>query len=232
MHALGRIFSTARAELVGRALAVAVVAAVTALPAGSQAAIFNSAAPAAAGATLSFKTTPGTFTGRWAYRSIAVSGDPKATLAKMALGTSEFDLVEQGGKITGTRPAGKGKTYPVEGFAVYAARRAPQVVLHSTSVVNGKTYEYDYFGFLMPSWNVGATQPDTFMGTVVRTDPSAPEAPAIVVSFIATRESAAAAATAPADEATPKAAVAKPAKSAKPAAAPADATVAPAAGTN
>ncbi|MEO8882058.1 MAG: hypothetical protein ABI377_01355 [Devosia sp.] len=232
MRISGRIFSIARAEILGRALAVASIGTLAVLPGVADAAIFNSPAPAAPSATLSFKSTAGTFTGRWAYRSIAISGDPKTTLAKMSLGNSEFDLVEQGGKITGTRPASKGKTYPVDGFAVYAARRAPQVVLHSTSVVNGKTYEYDYFGFLMPTWNVGANQPDTFMGTVVRTDPSAPEAPAIVVSFIATRESAAAAAAAPADDATPKAATAKPAKPAKTAAAPADATAAPATGTN
>jgi hypothetical protein len=37
---------------------------------------------------------------------------------------------------------------------------------------------------------VTANQPDTFMGTVVRTDPATPDAPAIVASFIATREGA------------------------------------------
>jgi hypothetical protein len=69
-------------------------------------------------------------------------------------------------------------------------------VLHSTSEVNGKSYEYDYFGYLMPSWAVGAAQPDTFMGTVVRTDAASPDAPAVVVSFIATREEVAAPAAA------------------------------------
>jgi hypothetical protein len=84
------------------------------------------------------------------------------------------------------------------------------VVLHSTSVVNGKSYEYDYFGYLMPSWSVEGAQPDTFMGTVVRTDPDAPEAAAVIVSFIATREAEAAPAGAagdgealPADSAIP-----------------------------
>jgi len=216
MRGWGGIFSTARAGIAGTALVIVAAGAVAVLPGIAEAAIFNSPAPAASEASLTFKTTPGTFTGHWAYRSIAISGDPKMTLAKMSLGNSEFDLVEQGGKITGTRPAGKGKTYPVDGFAVYGARRAPQVVLHSTSVVNGKSYEYDYFGFLMPTWNVGATQPDTFMGTVVRTDPSAPEAPAIVVSFIATRATTAAAAL-PADQATPR--PAKPAAKPAPAAA-------------
>lgn len=159
-----------------------------ALPA--QAAIFQTAQPAAT-ASLAFKTTPGAFSGQWSYQSIAISGNPKAALAKMSLGSSEFSLTEQGGKITGTRPAGKGKTYPVDGFVVYGLRRAPQIVLHSTSVVNGKSYEYDYFGYLMPTWSVTANQPDTFMGTVVRTDPAAADAPAIVASFIATREGSA-----------------------------------------
>src|SRR5882724_5167224 len=102
-------------------LAVAVMAAlaVPLAPLGAKAAIFNSGSAPASEASLSFKTTQGTLTGKWAYRSIAITGDPKASFAKMALGSSEFDLVEQGGKITGTRPAPKGKTYPVTGFVVY-----------------------------------------------------------------------------------------------------------------
>ncbi|HVX80907.1 MAG TPA: hypothetical protein VHB23_05970 [Devosiaceae bacterium] len=179
----------------GSAMAAAAIVglmASLAMPQTAAAAIFGSSKPAEPESTLTFKSAAGTLTGKWAYRLIAISGDPKTSLSKMSLGASEFDLVEEGGKITGTRPAGKGKSYPVEGFVVYGARRAPQIVLHSTSDVNGKTYEFDYFAYLMPSWNVTATQPDTFMGTVVRTDPSAPDAPAIVVSFIATREAAAA----------------------------------------
>ena len=180
-------------------------------PVPAEAALFQTAQPAKS-ASLSFKATPGIFTGQWSYQSIAVSGNPKTTLARMTLGGSEFTLTEQGGKITGTRPAGRDKTYPVEGFAVYGPRRAPEIVLHSVSVVNGKSYEYDYFGYLMPSWSVNATQPDTFMGTVVRTDPDAPDAAAVVVSFIATRQAAAAPAAStkggkaeslPADSATP-----------------------------
>ncbi len=162
-------------------------AAMLLLPSAADAAIFNSP-KADDTASLNFKTQPGTFTGHWVSRSIAISGDPKTALAKMSLGSSEFDLTEQGGKITGTRPGpAKGKPYDVTGFVVYGARRAPQIVLHSTSVVGGKTYEYDYLGYLMPSWNVSGSQPDTFMGTVVRTDPAAPEAPATIVNFIATR---------------------------------------------
>jgi len=179
----------------GRPLFALALATALLLPGLAHAAIFESAPPANT-ATLTFKSGAGALTGKWAYRSIAITGNPSTAWSRMSLGSSEFDLVEKGGKITGTRPAGKGKTYDVSGFVVYASRRAPQVVLHSTSVVNGKTYEYDYFGYLMPTWNVSATQPDTFMGSVVRTDPSAPDAPAIVASFIATREPAEAAAPA------------------------------------
>ena len=168
-------------------LAGMVIAALAVAPIPAEAALFQTAQPAKS-ATLSFKSSPGIFTGQWSYQSIAISGNPKTSLARMSLGGSEFTLTEQGGKITGTRPAGKGKTYPVEGFAVYGARRAPEIVLHSVSTVNGKSYEYDYFGYLMPAWSVTANQPDTFMGTVVRTDPAAPDAPAIVASFVATRE--------------------------------------------
>jgi hypothetical protein len=188
------------------------------VPGAAEAAIFGSPAPAAAASSLAFKTAAGSVGGRWAYRSIAISGDPKALMTKLALGSSEFDLTEAGGKITGTRPgAAKGETYPVTGFVVYGARKAPQIVLHSTSVVNGKTFEYDYFGYLMPSWTVGGAQADTIMGTVARTDPQAPEAAAIVVSFIATRESA----DAPKPAAAPKPAVVKPKPKPAAAAAPA-----------
>jgi hypothetical protein len=216
-----------------KAVSGLLLAAVLLAPGAANAAIFGSPAPAAAASSLAFKTAPGSVGGRWAYRSIAISGDPKALMTKLALGSGEFDLTEAGGKITGTRPgAAKGETYPVTGFVVYGPRKAPQIVLHSTSDVNGKTYEYDYFGYLMPSWNVsGGAQADTIMGTVVRTDPSAPEAAAIVVSFIATRESAGAAlpsdASKPADAPKPakpaKPKPAKPAADAAPAAAPADA---------
>ena len=216
MHVFRSISSFGGLATARRAVALAAMVATVAAPGLADAAIFNSPAPAANPSSLTFKGAPGTFTGKWTYRSIAISGDPKVPLSKMSLGTSEFDLVEQGGKITGTRPAGKGKTYDVTGFAIYGSHRAPQVVLHSTSVVGGKSYEYDYFGFLMPSWNVAAEQPDTFMGTVVRTDPAAPEAPAVVVSFIATRVAAAAA------DAGPAARPARPAaRAAKPVAAPA-----------
>ena len=197
------------------------------VPGAADAAIFNSPTPAASASSLAFKTAAGSVGGRWAYRSIAISGDPKALMTKLALGSSEFDLTEAGGKITGTRPgAAKGETYPVTGFVVYGPRKAPQIVLHSTSVVNGKTFEYDYFGYLMPSWTVGGAQADTIMGTVARTDPQAPEAAAIVVSFIATRESA----DAPKPATAPKPAAVKPKpKPAAAAAAPAAAPAAPAA---
>ena len=207
-----------------KAVSGLLLAAVLLAPGAANAAIFGSPAPAAAASSLAFKTAPGSVGGRWAYRSIAISGDPKALMTKLALGSGEFDLTEAGGKITGTRPgAAKGETYPVTGFVVYGPRKAPQIVLHSTSVVNGKTFEYDYFGYLMPSWTVGGAQPDTIMGTVARTDPQAPEAAAIVVSFIATRESA----DAPKPAAAPKPAVVKPKP--KPAAAAAPAAAAPAA---
>lgn len=174
----------------GRGLAALMVGAALLVPA-----TFMAATPAAAASSLTFKSGAGTLTGKWAYRSIGISGDPKVPLSKLSLGSSQFDLVEEGGKITGTRPAGKGKTYEVSGFVVYGSRRAPQVVLHSTSVVNGKTYEYDYFAYLMPAWSVGVAQPDTFMGTVVRTDPEVADGDPIVVSFIATREPEAAGAS-------------------------------------
>ena len=215
----------------GRGATGLLFAAALLVPGVASAAIFNSPTPAASASSLTFKTAAGSVAGRWAYRSIAISGDPKALMTKLALGSSEFDLTEEGGKITGTRPgAAKGETYPVTGFVVYGPRKAPQIVLHSTSVVNGKTFEYDYFGYLMPSWTVGGAQADTIMGTVARTDPQAPEAAAIVVSFIATRESADAPKPAAASKPAPVKPKPKPKPAAAdPAAAPAAAPAAPAA---
>src|SRR5664279_5544932 len=87
-----------------KAVSAVLLAAALVAPGVANAAIFNSPAPAAAASSLAFKTTAGSVAGRWAYRSIAISGDPKALMAKLALGSSEFDLTEAGGKITGTRP--------------------------------------------------------------------------------------------------------------------------------
>ena len=56
----------------------------------------------------------------------------------------------------------------------------------------------DYFGYLIPSWSVGANEPDTIMGTVLRSDPANPSASPLIASFAATREAVAAPKAAPA----------------------------------
>ncbi|MBI4922642.1 MAG: hypothetical protein HY834_12920 [Devosia nanyangense] len=137
--------------------------------------------------TLSLTAQAGAFTGKWVYRSFSVSSDPKATLAKLALGLNELTLTEQGGRIAGTR-TGQGVSYDLAGTALYAAKQGATIRLHGTATISGKTYNYDYFGYLMPSWSVGGTQPDTIMGTVLRSDPANPANAPLIAAFAATRE--------------------------------------------
>ena len=50
-----------------------------------------------------------------------------------------------------------------------AGRHGPTA--SSTATVSGKPYNYDYFGYLMPSWGDAGTPSDTILGTVLRSDP-------------------------------------------------------------
>ncbi|MDO8360938.1 MAG: hypothetical protein Q7T08_13000 [Devosia sp.] len=137
--------------------------------------------------TLTLMAEAGAFTGKWVYRSFSVSSDPKATLAKLALGLNELTLTEQGGRIAGTR-TGQGVSYDLAGTALYVAKQGATIRLHGTATISGKTYNYDYFAYLIPSWSVGGTQPDTIMGTVLRSDPANPANAPLIASFAATRE--------------------------------------------
>jgi len=138
--------------------------------------------------TLSVMAQPGSFTGKWVYRSFSVSANPKDTLAKIALGLNELTLTETGkGQIAGQR-TGQGVTYDLAGNAFYAPKQGATIRLHGTATISGKTYNYDYFGYLIPTWSVGGAQPDTIMGTVLRSDPANPANAPLIASFAATRE--------------------------------------------
>src|SRR3954454_18625982 len=101
--------------------------------------------------TLTLNAQSGTFAGKWVYRSFGVSSNPKDTLAKLALGLNELVLTEQGGKVAGQR-TGQGVTYDLAGNAFYAAKQGATIRLHGTATISGKAYNYDYFGYLIPSW--------------------------------------------------------------------------------
>jgi hypothetical protein len=137
--------------------------------------------------TLTLMAQAGAFTGKWVYRSFGNSGNPKDTLAKISLGLNELTLTEQGGKVTGQR-TGQGVSYDLAGVALYAPKQGATIRLHGTATISGKTYNYDYFGYLIPSWSVGGAQPDTILGTVLRTDPTNPANAPLIASFSATRE--------------------------------------------
>lgn len=138
--------------------------------------------------TLTLNAQPGTFTGKWVYRSFSVSSKPGDTLAKLALGLNELELTEQNGRIVGKR-IGQGVNYDLSGIARYIARQGATIRLTGQATISGKTYNYDYFGYLIPAWSVnGAAQPDTIMGTVLRSDPANPSDAPLIASFAATRE--------------------------------------------
>lgn len=137
--------------------------------------------------TLTLMAQSGAFAGKWVYRSFGNSGNPKETLAKISLGLNELTLTEQNGKVTGQR-TGQGVSYDLSGIALYAPKQGATIRLHGTATISGKTYNYDYFGYLIPSWSVGGTQPDTILGTVLRSDPTNPANAPLIASFAATRE--------------------------------------------
>jgi hypothetical protein len=139
--------------------------------------------------TLTLNGQAGTFNGKWVYRSFSVSPSPKDTLAKLALGLNELMLTEQNGKVSGQR-TGQGVTYDLTGTALYAAKQGATLRLHGTATISGKSYNYDYFGYLIPAWSVGGSQPDTILGTVLRSDPTNAANAPLVASFAATREAA------------------------------------------
>ena len=139
--------------------------------------------------TLTLSAQAGAFTGKWVYRSFGVSAKPADTLAKLALGLNELTLTEQGGKIAGQR-TGQGVTYDLTGNAFYAAKQGATIRLHGTATIGGKSYNYDYFGYLMPAWSVAGAQSDTILGTVLRSDPANPANAPLIASFSATREAA------------------------------------------
>jgi hypothetical protein len=138
--------------------------------------------------TLTLNAQPGTFAGKWVYRSFSISNKPGDTLAKLALGLNELELTEQGGRVVGKR-TGSNVSYDLTGQALYVARQGATLRLTGQATIDGKIYNYDYFGYLIPAWSVnGATQYDTIMGTVLRSDPTNPSNEPLIASFTATRQ--------------------------------------------
>lgn len=137
--------------------------------------------------TLTLGAQAGFFTGKWIYRSFANSTNPKDTLAKLAYGTNELVLTEQNGQVGGQR-LGQGVTYDLVGNTFYAAKQGATIRLHGTATISGKTYNYDYFGYVVPSWTGIGSEPDTILGTVLRSDPANPANAPLIASFSATRE--------------------------------------------
>jgi hypothetical protein len=116
-----------------------------------------------------------------------VSANPKDTLSKLQYGINELVLTEQGGKVAGQR-LGQGVTYDLTGNTFYAAKQGATIRLHGTATISGKTYNYDYFAYVVPSWTGVGTQADTILGTVLRSDPANPANAPLIASFSATRE--------------------------------------------
>jgi len=138
--------------------------------------------------TLTLMAQAGAFTGKWVYRSYSVSSKPTEPLSKLALGLNELEITEgKNGALTGKR-TGQGVNYDLTGVARYAPKVGATISLHGTATISGKTYNFDYFAYLMPAWGVSGAQPATIMGTVLRTDAANPSAPPLIASFSATKE--------------------------------------------
>ncbi|HWA19828.1 MAG TPA: hypothetical protein VG757_12605 [Devosia sp.] len=137
--------------------------------------------------SLQLLATSGAFAGKWVYRSFDISNDPRKSLGNIALGQSELTLTESNGAVTGTR-TGQGATYELSGVARYAPKQGATIRLHGTATISGKTYNYDYFGYLIPSWSVSTKLPDTILGTVLRSDPANPNNAPVIASWSAVRE--------------------------------------------
>ena len=89
--------------------------------------------------TLTLNAQPGTFTGKWVYRSFSISSKPGDTLAKLALGLNELELTEQNGRITGKR-LGQGVNYDLSGVAYYVARQGASIRLTGKATISGKVF--------------------------------------------------------------------------------------------
>jgi hypothetical protein len=139
--------------------------------------------------TLTLSAQAGFFSGKWVYRSFNISANSKDTLAKLALGLNELEITEQKGQVVGKR-TGQGVSYDLAGNAFYAAKQGATIRLHGTATISGKTYNYDYFGYVMPAWTGIRTTPDTIIGTVLRSDPANPNNAPVIANFSATREAA------------------------------------------
>ncbi|MEQ1768377.1 MAG: hypothetical protein ABL879_00910 [Devosia sp.] len=146
-------------------------------------AAFAQAAPP----SLQLLATAGAFAGKWVYRSFDISNDPRKSLGQLALGLNELTLTESNGSISGTR-TGTGVSYNLSGVARYAAKQGATIRLTGTAEIQGKTFNYDYFGYLVPSWSVATGIPDTILGTVLRTDPANPTNAPVIASFSAVRQ--------------------------------------------
>lgn len=136
---------------------------------------------------LQLLATSGAFAGKWVYRSFDISNDPKKSLGNIALGQSELTLTEANGAVTGTR-TGQGTTYQLTGSVRYAPKQGATIRLHGTATISGKTYNYDYFGYLIPSWSVSTKPADTILGTVLRSDPVNPNDAPVIASWSAVRQ--------------------------------------------
>lgn len=140
----------------------------------------------AAGTSAPALASPGAFDGTWVYRSFLASPDAGRMLAPQ--GFTILTLTEANGVLTGTRNGQKeGETFPVSGAADYQPN-AITFTLEGLADAAGKSWNYRYFGYLVPTWPSAGVQADAIMGTMTRTDPADAKAPALVAFFTAVKQ--------------------------------------------
>jgi hypothetical protein len=143
----------------------------------------------------------GELSGKWTYRSyhnrpnVIVSDDDHAAEKALSLlfGEGVFTLTQEGDDLTGVFDMGGGYVLDVRGKAKPAAAGAP-VSLEFVGTGRAGTptanWEYDYVGYLVPTWPNGVKQVPAFVGTVLRGRPHGNSAAGYTASFIAVKQPA------------------------------------------
>jgi len=133
--------------------------------------------------------------GKWTYRSFhnnpaLVTGDPKTALSLFfAEAVFSFD-VKQDNSLTGTIDW-SGGGLDLQGTVqppTSAAPLAVQIVGRGRAGTQTEHWEYDYSGYLAPSWSNGVGQVPALVGSVLRAKPHDGAPAGYVASFVAVKQ--------------------------------------------
>ncbi|WP_246673684.1 MULTISPECIES: hypothetical protein [unclassified Mesorhizobium] len=133
--------------------------------------------------------------GKWTYRSFhnnpaLVTADPKTALSLFfAEAVFSFD-VKPDNSLTGAIDWGGGGL-DLQGTVQPPTSAAPltvQIVGHGRVGTQTENWEYDYSGYLAPSWSNGVGQVPALVGSVLRAKPHDGAPAGYVASFVAVKQ--------------------------------------------